>query len=497
MFPGLANGAGSILPEVSSSVILCQRQVLACQRRKLPPRSFAFSLCDSQHLYVCLLFSPTVALELLYPKPLKRLNSHLQDLVAGRLWLKILLGMVTGLLAGLVLGPSAGLVEPSTASIVGDWLAVPGQVFLGLLKMIVVPLVFASIIGGIASSENLEQLRKVGLMLLVFVVVTTSYAIAVGVALAYVVEPGEYVTAPETASEPESSENPQQALDLGNLPKAIGSLVPANPLNSMVETEMLQVVLFAMVIGLAVISIPVEQAKPILELIASLQQVCIQIVKWAMVLAPVAVFGLMAKLTTQLGLDALLGMAVYVGTVLAGLLLLLTTYTLISFAAARISPLTFLTRTRELLLLAFSTSSSAAVMPLSIKTAEEKLGVRKSLSQFIIPLGATVNMAGTALYQGVAAVFLAQVFDVQLGISQILLIIATVVGSSIGSPATPGMGIVILSIVLTSVGIPAVGVALILGVDRILDMARTSVNVTGDLTACLVMEKLMKKENAS
>jgi Na+/H+-dicarboxylate symporter len=206
-------------------------------------------------------------------------------------------------------------------------------------------------------------------------------------------------------------------------------------------------------------------------------------------LAPFAVFGLLAQLTTKIGLNALLGMAVYVSTVLLGLLLLLLVYLLILWVFARQAPLPFLKAAREVLLLAFSTSSSAAVMPLSIKTVEEKLRVRSSISQFVIPLGATINMNGTALYQGVAAIFLAQVFSVDISTAGMLLIVVTAVGASIGSPATPGVGIVILALVLDSVGIPTAGIALILGVDRILDMSRTAINVCGDLTACVLMNR--------
>jgi Na+/H+-dicarboxylate symporter len=212
-------------------------------------------------------------------------------------------------------------------------------------------------------------------------------------------------------------------------------------------------------------------------------------VKWSMLLAPFAVFGLIARFTTRLGIDALLGVAVYVGTVLLGLTLLLCLYLVIVFIVAQRKPLAFLSGVRDVLLLAFSTSSSAAVMPLSIKTAEEKLNVRPSISQFVIPLGATVNMNGTALYQSVATVFLAQVFGVELGPVQLVLIMITVVGASIGTPSTPGVGIVILALILTSVGIPTSGIALIIGVDRILDMTRTSINVAGDLVACTVMER--------
>lgn len=224
---------------------------------------------------------------------------------------------------------------------------------------------------------------------------------------------------------------------------------------------------------------------------ASLQQVCMTVVGWAMRLAPFAVFGLMAQLTTKIGLNALIGMGVYVCTVLLGLLLLLSMYLLIVFIATRETPGTFLSAVRDVMLLAFSTSSSAAVMPLSIKTAEEKLNVHPSVSQFVIPLGATINMDGTALYQGVATMFLAQVFGVDLGMSGILLVVITSIGASIGSPGTPGVGIIILAMVLDTVHIPTAGIVLILGVDRILDMSRTAVNVCGDLVASKLMNKWM------
>jgi Na+/H+-dicarboxylate symporter len=198
---------------------------------------------------------------------------------------------------------------------------------------------------------------------------------------------------------------------------------------------------------------------------------------------------LLAQITIKIGFDAILGMSAYVGTVLLGLALLLITYLGIVLVLGRRSPLTFLADVREVQLLAFSTSSSAAVMPLSMQAAEEKLGTSQALSQFVIPLGATVNMAGTAIYQVIAAVFLTQVFGVELSLSDLFLLAATTVGASIGSPSTPGVGIVILATILAGIGVPASGIALIIGVDRILDMSRTSINVTGDLAACVVMER--------
>ena len=252
---------------------------------------------------------------------------------------------------------------------------------------------------------------------------------------------------------------------------------------------MLQVVIFAMVVGVALVMMAPAQSKPMLDLLGSLQEVCMTVVRWAMLLAPFAVFGLLAQLTAKLGVEALLGMAIYVGTVLLGLFTLFVVYLCIIFFVARQNPFVFVKSVGSVLLLAFSTSSSAAVMPLSIKTAEEKLKVRPSVSQFIIPLGATINMNGTALYQGVATIFLAQVFGIDIGIGGMALIVITSVGASIGAPATPGVGIVILSMVLGTVGVPASGIALIMGVDRILDMSRTAINVSGDLVAAKLMDR--------
>jgi Na+/H+-dicarboxylate symporter len=220
------------------------------------------------------------------------------------------------------------------------------------------------------------------------------------------------------------------------------------------------------------------------------------VVRFAMRLAPIAVFGLMAQLTSKIGLGALLGLAVYVGTVLAGLLIMMLLYLSLVWIIAQISPKTFLSSVRETLLLAFSTSSSAAVMPLSIKTAEEAPHVRPSISQLVIPLGATINMNGTALYQGVAAIFLAQVFGVDISLGGMVLIVVLAVGASIGSPATPGVGIIILATILASVGIPPAGIALIMGVDRILDMSRTAVNVCGDLVTSVLLHRWVKESPA-
>lgn len=433
--------------------------------------------------------NPLRALEHLHPRSLSRLSGQLAGLVEGKLWLKVLIGMFLGLIVGTTLGPSAGLIDPQTGTTIGNWLALPGRLFLASIQMIVIPLVVASVIRGLAASENLEQLKRLGVRVTLFFAASTALAAAIGLFVAGVIEPGASLTSLAegqlTVETPQAPPGPS----IVALPETLVGLLPGNPLDAMVEGEMLQIVIFSVILGIALVSMPASQARPMLELMGSLQEICMTVVRWAMKLAPVAVFGLMAQLTTQVGLGALLGMAIYVLTVLIGLFIMLCVYMLLLLVFVGEHPLKFLSASRDVLLLAFSTSSSATVMPLSIKTAEEHFGVHPSISQFVIPLGATINMNGTALYQAVATVFIAQVYGVELGMGALALVVAMAVGASIGSPATPGVGIVILAMVLETVGIPAAGVAFIMGVDRILDMSRTAINVTGDLVTCALMDK--------
>ena len=237
-----------------------------------------------------------------------------------------------------------------------------------------------------------------------------------------------------------------------------------------------------------------SEARSLIELLGSLQAVCMTVVKWAMLLAPLAVFGLTTKMVASVGLDSLVGLGAYVGTVLTALFLIMVFYLALVFFIGKRNPIAFIKTTFNTQLLAFSTSSSAAVMPLSIQTAEEGLKIKPSISQFVIPLGTTINMAGTAAYQMIATVFLAQVFQIELNTGQLALVGITAIGASVGSPGAPGVGIVILATILRSVGIPLSGTALIIAVDRILDMSRTSVNVLGDLTACAVMDQLLSDD---
>ncbi|MCB0390491.1 MAG: dicarboxylate/amino acid:cation symporter [Bdellovibrionales bacterium] len=440
-------------------------------------------------------------LEVLHPQSLKHLSNYLNDLLKKHLWAKVLSGFVIGILLGVIISPELNWIDSSISQELGEWLAFPGQLFLRLVQMIVIPLIFASVIRGVASSDNINQLKQLGLRIGIYFVFTTTVAIVIGIVTVTFVKPGALI---DTQLLTQVSSTNQMQVDINRsenndieirtLPRKVIGLLPQNPLTAMTDSNMLQVVLFSLIVGFALIAMTPKQAQPLLDLLGSIQEVCMIVVKWAMFLAPFAVFGLTTQMVSTVGLHALTGMGAYVATVLMGLIFVLLFYLLIILFVGKKNPFHFLKSIVNVQLLAFSTSSSAAVMPLSIKTAEEDLGVRTSISHFVIPLGSTINMDGTALYQIIATIFLAQVYQIDLSLGQMTLIGITALGASIGSPGTPGVGIVILATILQSVGIPLEGTALIIAVDRILDMSRTAVNVTGDLTACIVMDKLIKDD---
>ncbi len=422
------------------------------------------------------------------------LVEKLAYLVRSKLWLQILAGMVIGIAVGLLVSPNGyAVVSRSTAELITGWFVLPGHIFLALIQMIMLPLVVSSIVLGIADTEDSTKLKQMGLRIAPYFIGTTAIAVLIGVVVVSVIEPGKHLN-PEflvnavTESAAEGVTAPAIENNLTLHDRIVG-LIPANPLSAALDESMLQIVVFAILIGIALASINPLRAKPVLDLARAFQELSMEIVSWAMIIAPLAVLGLLSQITMQVGINAIVGMSAYVGTVLLGLLLLLSFYLFIGRVVGGLNPLKFLSKLRDVQLLAFSTSSSAAVMPMSIRTAEEKLGIDPSTADFIIPLGATINMDGTALYQVVAAIFLTQVFAIDLSSGELMLLVATTIGASIGSPSTPGVGIVILATVLTNIGVPASGIALIIGVDRILDMSRTAINVSGDLTACVVMDK--------
>jgi proton glutamate symport protein len=429
-----------------------------------------------------------------FEKQLKQLEKDGFDaiiiLFRSQLWAQILLALVLGILVGSWISPEGGqALAAETAYSVAEWLKLPGTVFLNLIQMVVIPLVISSIMLGVGGSGDNTTLKDVGLRIAPYFVITTTIAVTMGITLALLLKPGLYVDVSAfDLSSVAITSSMSEPLNT-SIPERISQLIPTNLTQAQMDQSMLQLVIYSIIMGLALTSVSASRASVLRQVVEGIQEVSMKVVNWTMLLAPYAVFGLIADISIRVGVDVLLGMSAYVGTVLLGLFLLFMFYMLIVGLIARKNVWQFMKAIRPAQLLAFSTSSSAAVMPLSLQTATNELGVDEATARFVIPLGATVNMDGTAIYQVIAAVFLAQVFAIDISMNEIILLAVTTVGASIGSPSTPGVGIVILATVLTSVGIPAEGIALILGVDRILDMCRTSVNVTGDLVAATVMQK--------
>ncbi|WP_417767968.1 dicarboxylate/amino acid:cation symporter [Stappia sp.] len=418
--------------------------------------------------------------------------------ITSRLWAQVMVGMALGFGLGLMLGESAGLVPPDRAEAIGLWLALPGRIFLALIAMVLVPLIFSSIVGGLAGAGSGGTLRRVGLRLAGFILATTTAAALAGVALAQWLQPGAGLAGFRPA-EPvhhgplgdgaDVAVQAAEAPSATTLPDLIVNILPQNPTASIVQGDMLAVVVLALLVGISVTQVDRARAEPFLQLMEALLSISMNIVKWAMFLAPFAVFGLMAQLVIRVGPDTLVGISGYVGVVLAGLALLLVLYLAVAGLAGGIAPWRFLEAAGGNLLLAFSTSSSSAVMPVTIQTAR-RLGVPEEIASLVVPLGATMNMAGTALYQAVAILFMAQLAGVELTGAQVAVVTTTLVASSIGAPGTPGVSIAILLSVAASAGIPADGMVIILGVDRLLDMCRTVVNVSGDLAAAVWLRDL-------
>lgn len=413
-----------------------------------------------------------------------------------KLWLKIVIGMFLGISIGLLVSPDgAAIISTKSANVFAVWFALPGHIFLALIQMIMIPLIVSSIILGIAETHSLSKLRSIGFRITPYFIITTLISITIGTILASLIKPGQYIDKNllQSSIEQETVSNVGKIIEAPSFHDRIVNLIPTNPIDAALNGNMLQLVILAIFVGIALTAIKSLHSKPLVALAKSIQELSMVIVGWAMRLAPIAVMGLLAQVTIKVGITALLGMSVYVATVLLGLISLLSFYLIIIWLIGGVNPLVFLSKIKEIQLLAFSTSSSAAVMPLSIQTAEEKLEVQSSTANFIIPLGATINMDGTAIYQVIAAIFITQVFGVDLSLGELFLLAITTLGASIGTPSTPGVGIIVLATVLTGIGIPASGIALIIGVDRILDMSRTVINVTGDLTACVIMDKWLKK----
>lgn len=411
--------------------------------------------------------------------------------ISTKLWQYILIGMVAGMGLGFLLSPETfGLLPRDTAYAIGTWVSIPGVVFLALISMVIIPLVVTSIILGVSGSGDAGFVKRIALRVVPYFLITAVIAVLIGIAVTEIVRPGDLL-AQKTEISAQAPQNLTVSSEIKDLTIAdrIRNLIPTNPVKSALNLDFLQIVIGAILIGLVVLTVPRASVQSFMDLCVAVQVISSKVIEWAMVIAPYAVFGLITEVAIRIGPRAFVGLGGYMFCVLLGLALVVVMYALIvKFIAGR-SIIEFAKASRAVQLLAFSTSSSAAVMPVTLQTVEEKMGVHSDTARFVVPLGTTVNMDGTGLYQAVAAVFLCQFFGIELGFWELMALALTMVGASIGTPATPGVGIVVLATIVAGLGVPPAGIALILGVDRILDMCRTVVNVTGDLVASVVMQR--------
>ena len=408
----------------------------------------------------------------------------------------------TRILIGLLLGGAAGVFAnrrwSGTAEL--EWaitnVAEPvGQVFLRMLFMIVVPLVFASLALGVAQLGDLSKVGRIGGKTMLFFLATTAVAATIGLTLVNVIRPGEGLdpairTALMEQFAGQAAEKAEAAANSGFGIQTFVNIVPRNPLDAAARGEMLPLIFFTLVFGIALTRIPPETARPVIRLLEGISAAVTVIIGFAMKLAPYGVAGLIFAVTARFGLELLGSLSRYVMVVMLGLAIhQFAVIPTLARVLAGVAPLVFLRRTRALMVTAFSTSSSNATLPTTIRTAEQEFGVPPRIAGFVLPLGATMNMNGTALFEGITILFLAQVFGVGLGLGEQLIVVAMSVVTAIGAAGVPGGSIPLLVLVLEMVGVPGAGIALILGVDRLLDMSRTVPNVCGDLLTSLVIAR--------
>ena len=416
---------------------------------------------------------------------------------------KILIGMVLGILFGFIMNSVEG-----GKGFVTDWIKPFGTIFINLLKLIAVPLILASLIKGISDLKDISKIKKMGIRTMVIYMLTTLVAIIIGLGIVNVVKPGAGMSADtiekikvkyETSSDVVDKLTKASAQSNTGPLQSLVDIFPSNIFTSLSDASMLQIIFFALFVGVSLLLIPEKKAKPLMNFFDSLNEVVMKMVDLIMLFAPYAVFALLSNVIIAFDdTEILLKLLVYALCVVGGLLLMIGFYLILVSVYTKKSPLWFLKQISPAQLLAFSTSSSAATLPVTMERVEEHLGVDPEVAGFVLPVGATINMDGTSLYQAIAAVFIMQVIWPEgLTFSNQLVIVATALLASIGSAAVPSAGMVMLVIVLESIGFPAellpIGLALIFAVDRPLDMMRTTVNVTGDATVAMIIAKSLDK----
>lgn len=356
-----------------------------------------------------------------------------------------------------------------------------GQVFIRLMQMLVVPLVFFSIADGCRNLGDTETLGKVGVRIVLFYICTTALAIFLSLMLARIINPGKGMNMSLGANEFEVDGGEEFSLS-----KTILNFVPTNPIGALANGEMIQIIIFAVIVGLLIASME-DRLITLGNVVTEMNDLMMGMTMWVMKLAPIGVFFLISRTFASLGYDVIISMLSYMATVLGGLLVqLILVYMLMLTVFTRVNPINFLKKFAPVMTFAFSTASSNATVPVNIKTLEE-MGVDRKISSFTIPLGATINMDGTAIMQGVAVVFIANAYNIDLTAADFATVILTATIASVGTAGIPSVGLITLSMVLQSVGLPVEGIAMIMGIDRILDMARSAINISGDATGTIIV----------
>lgn len=398
-------------------------------------------------------------------------NSH-------RLTIKILIAMAVGILTGLAI-QWLPLSQPTRSFIVDNVLQIGGQLFLNLIKLLVIPVVFVSLVYGSSSLGNFKKLGRVGGKTILLYLATTVIAVTIALVLASLFQVGYGL----------SLQSPSQFVTQSPLSFSgmIINLIPENPFKALAEGNLLQVIVFSLLLGIA-ISLSGDRGKRVMEAFSSLNSVLLKLVLMIMQLVPYGVFFLLASLFAKMGFQAIAQLVGYFFAVIVILIIqLFIIYSLILSFLGRLNPVIFFRKMYAAMIFAFSVSSSLASIPVVLETVEARLGVKNAIASFVIPLGATINMDGTAIMQGAATVFIANAYNVHIGFAGYLTVVIMAALASIGTAGVPSIGLITLAMVLQQVGLPVEGIALILGVDRLLDMARTAVNISGDsMVACLV-----------
>ena len=395
----------------------------------------------------------------------------------------IFFGFFFGIIAGILTGYISNFYESLSSSIVNIF-DFGGSVFLKVLKMLVVPIVFFSLVSGVANLNNIASLGRIGVKTLSLYIFTTILAITISLSVGNILDPGSAVS---VVSE-------EKILNI-NSPPSIGSvflnIIPENPFKSLVEGDMLQIIFFAILFGGCMASI--KQNKVLLDIVFKLNDLVLKMLEVLMKIAPLGIFCLIAKTFSSQGIDSILELLKYfIGVVIVLFIHLFVVYLPLVKLIAKVNIINFFSGLKQALLFAFSTSSSSATIPITLNNLEKSFNVKKKVSSFTVPLGATINMDGTAIMQGMATIFIANFYGIELIFTDLLTIILTAALASIGTAGVPGVGMIMLGMVLNQVGLPLEGIAIVMGVDRLLDMLRTSLNVAGDATVTLLINKLEK-----